>query len=295
MMTMLSNTWASGLASLRRIEEVLGTEPGIEDAKDAIDVEEGAAPSVALADVTFRYAGERGEPVLRDVTLDAAPGRTIAILGATGAGKSTLVSLIPRFYDPSSGTVSAFGHDVRTLRQRSLVQRIGMVPQEALLFSGTVKDNIRYGRPTASDDEVIAAAKAAQAHEFVSKLPSGYDARVEARGANFSGGQKQRLSIARALLVDPEILILDDATSAVDVDTENAIQRALAETATGRTTFVVAQRVSTVLDADTIVVIDKGAIVARGTHAELLASSSTYREIYDSQLGAGLPHEAEGA
>ena len=295
MMTMLSNTWASGLASLRRIEEVLGTAPGIEDATDAIDVPEGAAPSVALADVTFRYAGERGEPVLRDVTLDAAPGKTIAILGATGAGKSTLVSLIPRFYDPSSGTVSAFGHDVRTLRQRSLVGRIGMVPQEALLFSGTVKDNIRYGRPTASDDEVIAAAKAAQAHDFVSKLPSGYDARVEARGANFSGGQKQRLSIARALLVDPEILILDDATSAVDVDTENAIQRALAQTATGRTTFVVAQRVSTVLDADTIVVIDKGAIVARGTHAELLASSSTYREIYDTQLGAGLPQEAGDA
>lgn len=294
MMTMLSSTWAAGLASLRRIEEVLSTEPEVADAEGALVLPREASPDVVLEDVAFRYDREHGEPVLRDVSLVAAPGRTIAILGATGAGKSTLVSLIPRFYDPTRGTVRAFGHDVKTLEGRSLHARIGVVPQEALLFSGTIRDNIRYGRPDASDDEVRRAAEAAQAHEFVEKLEGGYDARVEARGANFSGGQRQRLSIARALLVRPDVLVLDDATSAVDVDTESRIQSALSVDAEHRTTFVVAQRLSTVLDADTILVLDEGRVVARGTHAELLASSSVYREIYDSQLG-GRRDPGEGA
>jgi ATP-binding cassette subfamily B protein len=287
MMTMLSNTWAAGLASLRRMDDILESTPDVVDAPGAEVLNEDAAADVAFDDVSFTYGGEKSDVVLRGITLEARPGKTIAILGSTGAGKSTLVSLIPRFYDVSAGHVRAFGRDVREVTQDSLVSRVGFVPQESVLFSGTVRDNIRYGRPSASDDDVIRAAKAAQAHEFIAKLPDGYDARVEQRGANFSGGQKQRLCIARALLVDPDILILDDSTSAVDVETETKIQRALAETREGRTTFVVAQRISTVLEADTILVLDRGRIVAEGTHRELMDTSPDYREIYDSQLGTG--------
>ena len=288
MMTMLSNTWAAGLASLRRMNDILESVPDVVDAPDAAALGEGSPSDVAFDDVSFTYGGEKSDVVLRDITLAGAPGKTIAILGSTGAGKSTLVNLIPRFYDVTSGTLRAFGRDVRDLTQDSLVARIGFVPQESVLFSGTVRDNIRYGRPSASEEDVVRAAKAAQAHEFIEKLPDGYDSRVEQRGGNFSGGQKQRLCIARALLVDPKVLILDDSTSAVDVETETKIQRALAETSKERTTFIVAQRISTVLEADTIVVLDKGRIVASGTHRELMESSPDYREIYDSQLGAGL-------
>ena len=198
------------------------------------------------------------------------------------------MNLIPRFYDVSSGRVRVGGHDVRAITQASLVGHVGVVPQESVLFSGTVRDNIRYGRPDASDDEVIHAARAAQAHDFITRMPQGYESRVEQRGANFSGGQKQRLAIARALLIEPKILILDDSTSAVDVETETLIQRGLAEKKGERITFVVAQRISTVLDADTILVLDKGRIVAEGTHRELMTTSPIYREIYDSQLGKGL-------
>ncbi|MEP7126682.1 MAG: ABC transporter ATP-binding protein [Byssovorax sp.] len=293
MMTMLSNTWAAGLASLRRMDEILGSVPDVVDAADAVALPASAPASVAFDDVSFTYAGEGSEAVLRGVTLAATPGKTIAILGSTGAGKSTLVNLIPRFYDVSSGQIRVGGSDVRTVTQDSLVGHVGIVPQESVLFSGTVRDNIRYGRPSASDDEVIAAARAAQAHDFIAKMPEGYDSRVEQRGANFSGGQKQRLAIARALLVDPKILILDDSTSAVDVETETLIQRALAEKKGERTTFVVAQRISTVLDADTILVLDRGRIVAEGTHRELMTTSPVYREIYDSQLGKGLADDAE--
>ena len=288
MMTMLSNTWAAGLASLRRMDDILESVSDVADAPDAAALGEGAPADVAFDDVSFTYGGEKSDVVLRDITLAGAPGKTIAILGSTGAGKSTLVSLIPRFYDVTSGTLRAFGRDVRDVTQDSLVARIGFVPQESVLFSGTVRDNIRYGRPSASEADVVRAAKAAQAHEFIEKLPDGYDSRVEQRGGNFSGGQKQRLCIARALLVDPKVLILDDSTSAVDVETETKIQRALAETSKDRTTFIVAQRISTVLEADTIVVLDKGRIVASGTHRELMESSQDYREIYDSQLGDGL-------
>jgi ATP-binding cassette subfamily B protein len=288
MMTLLSNVWASGFASLGRLQEILDSRPDVLDAPDAHAITEGALPEVRFDGVGFSYGEDRAEAILSDIVLRAEPGKTLAILGSTGAGKSTLVSLVPRFYDVTSGSISAFGDDVRALRQDALVSRVGFVPQETVLFSGTVRDNIRYGRPDATHEEVERAARAAQAHEFVSALPRGYDSRVEQRGSNFSGGQKQRLAIARALLTNPQILVLDDATSAVDVETETKIQAALAETREGRTTLVVAQRISTVLDADTIVVLERGRIVASGTHRELLESSTVYREIYDSQLGKGL-------
>jgi ATP-binding cassette subfamily B protein len=242
---------------------------------------------VALDHVKFHYNGTNDGAVLSDISLVAKPGETVAILGATGAGKSTLMNLIPRFYDVSEGQVCIDGIDIRSIQQDSLLAQVGIVPQETILFSGTVRENIRYGRPEASDEEVIAAAKAAQAHVFILGLSDGYDTHIEERGVNLSGGQKQRIAIARALITQPKILILDDSTSSVDVETETKIQTALEEIMHDRTSFVVAQRISTVLNADKIVVIDKGQIVAQGTHAELMRSSPIYQEIYDSQLGDG--------
>jgi ATP-binding cassette subfamily B multidrug efflux pump len=288
MMTQLSNTWANGIASARRINEVLDTVPEVRDDPKALPLPETAQARVAFKDVSFRYDGTSDQYVLKDINLVAEPGQTVAILGATGAGKTTLVNLIPRFYDPSEGQVLLDGIDIRTLRQDSLLAHIGIVPQETVLFSGTVRDNLRYGRPEATDEEIEAAARAAQAHDFIMQLPQGYDTHIEERGTNLSGGQKQRIAIARALVMQPKILIFDDSTSSVDVETETKIQDALRELMRGRTSFVVAQRISTVLRADKIVVIDKGQIVAQGTHAELMRSSPIYQEIYDSQLGNGL-------
>ena len=285
MMTLLSNTWASGLASARRVDEVFATTPDVVDAPDAKALPADAPGRVAFEDVAFTYQGDGNAPVLEDVTITAEPGSTVAILGATGAGKSTLVQLIPRFYDPTAGRVCFDGRDVRGFTQDSLLAGVGVVPQESVLFAGTVRDNIRYGRPDAPDDDVVAAAMAAQAHDFITRLPGGYDARVEPRGANLSGGQRQRVAIARALLLRPRVLILDDSTSAVDVETETRIQEALAAMKPRSTTFVVAQRISTVLRADTIAVLEHGRVVAQGTHRELMASSPTYQEIYASQLG----------
>ena len=207
-------------------------------------------------------------------------------------GKSSLVNLIPRFYDVSGGRVTMDGVDLRDLRQDELRRNIGMALQETVLFSGTIRDNIRYGKPEAPEEEVIAAAKAAQAHDFILNLPEGYDTLVGQRGVNLSGGQKQRLAIARALLLKPTVLILDDSTSAVDVETEARIQEALETDLKHHTRFVIAQRISTVLTADKILVLDDGQIAAQGTHQELMASSPIYREIYESQLGNGGPaHE----
>ena len=291
MMTQLSNTWANGYASARRIDEVLDAVAEVQEDPHAQALPEKAKARVALNNVSFYYNGSNEGIVLKNINLVAEPGNTIAILGATGAGKSSLINLIPRFYDASSGQVCIDGVDVRCLKEDSLLSQVGIVPQEAVLFSGTVRENICYGRPDASDEEVIRAAKAAQAHDFIQEFAEGYNTHVEERGMNLSGGQKQRIAIARALIMQPKILILDDSTSSVDVETETRIQSALEEIMRDRTSFVVAQRISTVLNADKIIVIDKGEIAAEGIHAELMLSSPIYQEIYDSQLGNGFHDE----
>lgn len=286
-MANLSNIWAAGFVSAERVNGVLEMTAEVHDSPSAIALPEQFRPQVTFENVGFSYNGATDATVLEKVNLTAMPGETIAILGATGAGKSTLVNLIPRFYDVTSGRILVGGEDIRQIRQNTLLDRIGVVPQETILFSGTVRDNIRYGKPDASDEEVIAAARMAQADEFILQLPNRYDTRVEERGVNLSGGQKQRLAIARALLTHPAILIMDDSTSSVDVETETKIQNAMRDWMKNRTCFVVAQRISTVLKADRIYVIDKGRIAAQGTHRELLQSSPIYQEIYASQLGSG--------
>jgi len=274
-------------ASAKRISEVLDSAPDVQEHPDAqplIDVK----GRVALEDVCFSYDPDCAAPVLDGVNLVAEPGQTVAILGATGSGKSSLIHLIPRFYDVDRGRVTLDGVDVRDIRLDDLRAQIGIALQEAVLFSGTIRDNIRYGHPDASEDQVIAAAMGAQAHEFVSAFPDGYDTIVGQRGVNLSGGQKQRISIARALLVQPKVLILDDSTSAVDVETEAKIQVALEGLMADSTNFIIAQRISTVLNADKIAVLEEGRVAAEGTHTELMASSPLYREIYSSQLGEGV-------
>jgi ATP-binding cassette, subfamily B, multidrug efflux pump len=294
MMTMLSNTWASGLASAKRVNEVLDTVPEVLDAPDAMPLPETTQGRLVFENVSFHYNGNSAESVLDNINLTVEPGQTVAILGSTGAGKSTLVNLVPRFYDVSSGRILLDGVDVRQLKQDALLSQIGIVPQETILFSGTVGDNIRYGIPTASDAEVTAAAKAAQAHDFILELSKGYDTHIEERGTNLSGGQKQRIAIARALLTKPKILILDDSTSSIDVETETKIQDALELKSHQHTSLVVAQRISTVLKADKIVVIDNGRVAAEGTHQELMQSSPIYQEIYESQLGNGFHLDEAG-
>lgn len=298
MMTMLSNVWAAGLASARRVNDVLDVVPLVQDAPGALALGDEAAGRVVFENVSFRYNddgnGGGGENVLIGINLVAEPGQTVAILGATGAGKSTLINLVPRFYDASAGRVLVDGVDVRQIDHDSLLAQVGIVPQETILFSGTVADNIRYGSPESGDDAVVAAAQAAQAHDFIVQLPDGYETHVEQRGVNLSGGQKQRIAIARALLTQPKILILDDSTSAVDVETETRIQSALDGQARRHTSLVVAQRISTVLKADKIVVLDKGRLVAEGTHRELLQTSPIYQEIYESQLGSGARQNGNG-
>jgi ATP-binding cassette subfamily B protein len=292
-MVMLANVVAAGTASAERINEVLGTVPEVQDAPVIVSLPEGRAQRIRFENVSFHYNGTNDGSVLKGVDLVAEPGQTVAILGATGAGKSSIVNLVPRFYDVAGGKVTWNGVDVRDLKQSDLMMQIGVVPQETILFSGTVRDNIRYGRPSASDEEVIAAAKAAQAHDFIMNLPNGYDTRVEERGVNLSGGQKQRIAIARAILLRPAVLILDDSTSSVDVETETKIQNAMKEWMQDSTSFVVAQRISTVLHADKILVVDEGKIVAQGTHSELMRSSPVYQEIYASQLGEGVKLEEQ--
>jgi len=286
-MAMLANVVASGMASAERLDEVLSTVPEIQDAPDAIKLPDSIEGRVEFEKVSFFYNGNCEEKVLDEINLTVEPGQNVAILGATGSGKSTLINLIPRFYDVSEGRVMVDGHDIRDIQQDSLLAHIGITPQETILFSGTVRENISYGKPNVSEEEVISAAKAAQAHDFIKGLPKGYDTQIAARGVNLSGGQKQRIAIARAILLKPEILILDDSTSSVDVETETKIQDALEKLIKESTTFVVAQRISTVLRADKIIVIDRGKIAAEGTHTELMKSSPIYREIYDSQLGDG--------
>lgn len=282
-------------ASSERVWELLDTEPAVKTAASP-----HTAPSlngsITFNEVAFHYNGSPtlneqvngrsgGADVLRDLSFTVRPGQRIALLGATGSGKSSLVNLIPRFYDAHLGQILIDGIDVRQWEPESLRKRIGVVLQQTTLFSGTVRENIAYGRSTATLEEVIAAAQAAQAHDFIMRLSHGYDSEVEERGANLSGGQKQRIAIARALLIAPDILILDDSTSAVDMETEFKIQQALNQRLADTTTFIVAQRISSVLNADQIFVLDRGRITAQGTHAELLYSSPIYQEIYHSQLG----------
>jgi len=287
-------------ASAERVWEVLDTRPVLK-IPDHPHVSDRISGRVVFDKVSFYYDGagdpqengsptdngSGGEKVLNEVSFAVEPGQRVALLGATGSGKSTLVHLIPRFYDPSSGHIRIDGVSVRDWEPEALRAHIGVVMQQTTLFSGTVRENIAYGRPQAGMDEVVAAATAAQAHAFISALADGYESRVEERGANFSGGQKQRIAIARALLVEPGILILDDSTSAVDVETESRIQRCLEKRIGRLTTFIVAQRISSVLNADKILVLDHGRITAKGTHQELLQSSPIYQEIYHSQLGNG--------
>ena len=269
-------------ASAGRIFEILDTENEVTDKPDAQPLP-SIQGQVSFENVTFRYFGS-GEPVLKAISFSAEPGQTVALLGATGSGKTTIINLLPRFYDPSQGRVTIDGHDLREVTLDSLRSQIGIVLQETTLFAGTIRQNIAFGRPEASLEEITAAAKAAAAHDFIMSFPLGYDTPVGERGATLSGGQKQRIAIARALLLDPKILILDDSTSSVDLATEAEIQRALDILMQGRTSFVIAQRISTVVNADQILVLERGAIVARGRHAELMETSPIYAEIYHSQL-----------
>ena len=279
---MIISMMAQASASADRVFEILDAQNDVEDKPGALELEE-IEGHVQFDNVTFRYF-QHGEPVLQNISFTAEPGQTIALLGSTGSGKSTIINLIPRFYDATEGRVLVSRHDVRDLKLDSLRQRIGIVLQETTLFSSTIRENIAFGRPDASEEEIIAAAKAAEAHEFILEFPEGYDTPVGERGSTLSGGQKQRIAIARALLLDPHILILDDSTSSVDLTTEFKIQKALDSLMIGRTSFVIAQRISTVLNADQILVLDKGRIVDRGVHEDLMENSAIYAEIYHSQL-----------
>ena len=271
-------------ASAGRILEVLDTVPEIQPIAQPHRPAHNQGHLI-FEDVTFAYNDNDREAVLDKVSFEAKPGQQIALFGATGAGKSTLINLIPRFYDVTGGSIKLDGQDIRDWDVEALRAQVGLVLQQSTLFSGTVRENIAYGRPTASLEDVVSAAKAAQAHSFIMAMPDGYDSYVEARGANLSGGQKQRLAIARALLIEPTILILDDSTSAVDMETEFKIQEALDTLMQGRTTFIIAQRITSVFNANQIIILDDGRVTATGTHHQLLDISPIYREIYESQVG----------
>ncbi len=279
---------AAADASAARILEVLDAEAKVTERAGARPLSDPSG-RIAFEEVSFGYAADGGEPVLSDVSFIAEPGETVAILGATGSGKSSLIHLIPRFYDVTGGRVTFDGVDVRDLRLHALRSNIGIALQEAVLFGGTVRENVTYGRPDASGEEIRAACEAAQALEFIESLPNGFETDIGQRGVALSGGQRQRLAIARALVVKPKVLILDDSTSAVDIETEvrlqDALDRLIADSENATTRFIVAQRISTVLLADKILVLDRGRIESCGPHAELIERSPIYNEIYRSQLG----------
>ncbi len=269
-------------ASAGRIFEILDAKSDVTDKPGAIALPP-VQGEIRFENVTFRYfAGS--DPVLDKVNFEARPGQTIALLGATGSGKTTIINLLPRFYDPTEGRITIDGHDLHDVTLESLRAQIGVVLQETNLFSGNIRENIAFGKPEATMDEISAAARAAAAHDFIMSFPDGYDTSVGERGTTLSGGQKQRIAIARALLLNPHILILDDSTSSVDLQTEAQIQAALDTLMKGRTSFVIAQRISTVMNADQILVLDKGRVVAHGKHAELMEENEIYAEIYNSQL-----------
>jgi ATP-binding cassette subfamily B multidrug efflux pump len=270
-------------ASGERAFEILDAESEVHDGPGAMPLPR-VRGHVRFEHVSFAYFGRHH--VLNDVTFEVLPGQVVALLGLTGSGKSTIINLIPRFYEPTQGRITIDGHDIRSAPLNSLRDQIGIVLQETTLFAATIRENIAFGRPGASEADIVEAAQAAQAHEFIMTMPFGYETYVGERGVTLSGGQKQRIAIARALLKDPRLLILDDATSSVDTDTEQLIQRALERLMRGRTSFIIAQRLSTVRMADLILVLNKGRIAARGTHEELLHTSDLYTEIYHRQLRA---------
>ena len=277
MITMFSRAVAAG----ERVFEVLDTQSAVQEKEDALDLVD-ARGHVRFENVSFSYSS--ASPVLSDIDIDATPGKIIALLGPTGSGKSTVVSLLPRFYDVSEGRITIDGEDIREFKLDALRTNIGTVQQDVFLFVGTLRENIAYGRPGASQEEVEVAAKAARIHEFITTLPYGYDEWVGERGVTLSGGQKQRIAIARTILLNPRILVFDDSTASVDTQTEFLIQQALNVLMEGRTTFVIAQRLRTVLRADEILVLDEGKIVERGKHEELLTNNGLYRDIYDLEL-----------
>jgi len=275
-------TFQAAMAGGERVFELLDTVPDVRDLPGAVEMPQ-VEGHVVFDHVEFSYLP--GEVVLRDISLEALPGQTVALVGPTGAGKTSIVSLLTRFYDVAGGHIAIDGHDLRDVTQRSLRAQFGIVLQDPFLFSGTIAENIRFGRPDATQEEVEAAAKVVGIHDFVSSLPTGYATPVMERGQNFSQGQRQLLSFARAVLARPRILILDEATSSVDTRTERLIQRALVELLRGRTSFVIAHRLSTIESADQVLVVDGGRIVQRGTHRELLAQEGLYAHLHQIQHG----------
>jgi ATP-binding cassette subfamily B protein len=279
---MIVTQMSQASASAARIFDILDTQSDVKERPGATTLPQ-VKGRVKFENVTFQYF-ESGEPVLQNVNFEVEPGQTVALLGSTGSGKSTIINLLPRFYDPSKGRITIDGFDLREVTLDSIRSQIGIVLQETTLFAGNIRENIAFGRSDASMEEIQWAARAAAAHDFIMAFPEGYETPVGERGATLSGGQKQRVAIARALLMDPRILILDDSTSNVDLTTEAEIQKALDKLMEGRTSFVIAQRISTVMKADLILVLDRGTIVAQGDHAYLLETSEIYAEIYNSQL-----------
>jgi len=277
LVTFYTNAMAGG----ERIFEIMDFQSDVKEKPTAIDLPP-VKGEVKFEQVSFGY--NQGRPIIKDLNLAVKAGENVALLGATGSGKSTVTHLIPRFYDVSSGSVLIDGVDVRDLTLRSLRDQIGIVPQETFLFSTTIRENIAYGKPGATMDEIVKATKMAQAHDFIMSFPDGYETIIGERGATLSGGQKQRIALARALLRDPRILIMDDSTSSVDVDTEKEIQEAIENVLKERTAFIITQRLSTVRNADRIVVLEDGQIAEEGTHEELLARNGIYKKIYQTQF-----------